>query len=65
MKKVVWVVVALAVLVVDWAALHDISLGSEPSYTQEWTWLVVSSLALAGAAWFALRRRTGQGTGRN
>jgi mannose/cellobiose epimerase-like protein (N-acyl-D-glucosamine 2-epimerase family) len=60
MKKAVWVVVVLLVVAVDWAALHDILLGSEPSHTQEWTWLVVSTLALAGAAWLALRRRTGQ-----
>jgi len=61
MKMVLWMVVLLFVLIGDWAALHDIFLGSEPSYTQEWTWLVVSTLALAGAAWFTLRGRRGQG----
>jgi hypothetical protein len=61
MKKVVWVVVVLLILVLDWAALHDILSGSEPDYSQEWTWLVVSTLALAGAAWVCLRRRRVQG----
>ncbi|MBT8479688.1 MAG: hypothetical protein KJO06_12275 [Gemmatimonadetes bacterium] len=60
MKTVVWVVVVLFVLIGDWAALHDILLGSEPNYAQEWTWLVISSMALAGAAWLGLRRRTRQ-----
>ena len=57
MKKVAWVLVVLVVLVGDWAALHDILGGREPNYTQEWTWLVVSTLALAGAVWIGLRRR--------
>ena len=55
MKKVAWVVVVLLVLAGDWAALHDILAGREPSYTAEWTFLVASTLALAGAAWIGLR----------
>ena len=49
--------VVLLILAVDWAALHDIIQGSEPSYWQEWTWLIVSTLLLAGVAWHSLRRR--------
>jgi hypothetical protein len=57
MKKLVWIAVLLVVLVLDWAALHDILLGSEPDYFLEWTWLVGSTLVLAGAAWVGMRRR--------
>ena len=57
MMKAFWIVVVLLVLAADWAALHDILLGSEPDYTQEWTWLVASTLVLAGLAWIAVRRR--------
>ena len=57
MKKVLWTAVVLLVLVGDWAALHDILGGREPSYSAEWTWLAVSTLALAAAAWVGLRRR--------
>ncbi|MCL7972821.1 MAG: hypothetical protein M8866_12150 [marine benthic group bacterium] len=59
MKKAAWVFVVLVVLVGDWAALHDILGGSEPNYTQEWTWLVTSTLALGLVAWIGLRRRRG------
>ena len=57
MTKVVWIAAVLVVLAGDWAALHDILHGTEPDYTQEWTWLVVSTLALGLAAWITLRRR--------
>ena len=56
MKKAPWIVVILLILLLDWAALHDILLGSEPDYVQEWTWLVLSTLFLVGVAWLAVRR---------
>ena len=63
MKKVLWVVAVLLVLIVDWAALHDILGGREPSYSAEWTWLAVSTLALSAAAWIGVKRcRRSSGT---
>ena len=60
MKKLVWIVVLLVVLVGDWAALHDILGGSEPDYTLEWTWLVVSTLALVVGAGLTIGLRRGR-----
>ncbi len=60
MMKAFWIVVVLLVLAADWAALHDIVTGGEPDYRQEWTWLVASTLVLAGLAWIAFRRRRGR-----
>ena len=57
MTKAFWIAVVLLVLAADWAALHDILTGAEPDYTQEWTWLVASTVVLAGLAWIAVRRR--------
>ena len=57
MKKLVIAAAVMLVLVGDWAALHDILLGTEPDYVQEWTWLSLSTLVLAGAVWIWIRRR--------
>ena len=57
MKKLVIAAADMLVLVGDWAALHDILLGAEPDYVQEWTWLALSTLVLAGAVWIWIRRR--------
>ena len=61
MKTLGWIIVLLAVLLGDWAALHDILGGSEPDVTLEWTWLVVSTLALVVGAGFAVGPRRAQG----
>ena len=57
MKKLVIAAAVMLVLVGDWAALHDILLGTEPDYVQEWTWLALSTMVLAGAVWIWIRRR--------
>ncbi|MEK6253696.1 MAG: hypothetical protein N2B05_03265 [Gemmatimonadales bacterium] len=57
MKRLVIAAAVMLVLVGDWAALHDILLGTEPDYVQEWTWLSLSTLVLAGAVWIWIRRR--------
>lgn len=48
----------LALLALDWAALHDIVRGLEPSYSAEYTVLAASTLVYAAllARWFRQRR---------
>ena len=43
----------VAVLAVDWAALHDIVKGREPSLWMEYTWLLASLPVLVALGWLA------------
>lgn len=51
MKRVMLALFVLALLALDWAALHDILKGNEPNYYGEYTTLAASVLILAALAW--------------
>jgi hypothetical protein len=57
MKRAIVIVVSLLFLALTWAALDDITTGSQPSFVLEW------GLVVASAGWFAAllvnRRRHG------
>jgi len=49
--KVMLALFVLALLALDWAALHDILKGNEPNYYGEYTALAASALIFAALAW--------------
>jgi peptidoglycan/LPS O-acetylase OafA/YrhL len=49
------ILVTLALIALDWAALHDIVQG-EPDLTNEYAMLAFSMVIFGGLAWFWLRR---------
>ena len=55
MKKVAVTAVSLALLVLSWLALDDITTGSEPSHALEWAMVVVTVVWFTGLA--VVRRR--------
>lgn len=57
MRTALFIVVALALLALDWAALHDIVKGNETTYWQEYGMLAFSLVIFAGLAFYALRKR--------
>ena len=63
MKKVlVWGIV-LSMLVLDWAALDDITTGNEPNYFLEYTILFISLLIFGLAGFITLKKRGIRGLG--
>ena len=50
----------LAILAVDYAALDDITTGTETSFAAEWTWLVLSTPFLCLLGWALFRHRRGR-----
>ncbi|MDH3253514.1 MAG: hypothetical protein OEM62_00855 [Acidobacteriota bacterium] len=57
MKRLVIVIVSLALLASTWAALDDITTGHEPSFALEWTMVAVTGCWFAGLVVF--RRQLG------
>lgn len=55
--KPILIVVIVALLALDWAALDDITTGSEPSSLSEWLIVIISVPLLLTAGYFLLRRR--------
>ncbi len=58
MRTALFIVVALVLLALDWAALHDIVKGNETTYWQEYGMLAFSLIALAAMLVAALRMRS-------
>ena len=56
MRKPLLVAMVLAILALDWAALDDITTGTEPDVRLEWAFVIVSVPLLAGLARLARRR---------
>ena len=63
MKKVlVWGIV-LSLLILDWAALDDITTGNEPNYFLEYAILFISLLIFGLVGLIALKKRGIRGLG--
>ena len=58
MKSIVLGLSILSILVLDWAALHDILKGNEPDYSLEYTTLAVSALVFGPMIVSAWRRKS-------
>ena len=58
----VWIGV-LALVLLNWAALDDITTGSQPSFILEYSVVGASVLVLIGALLLSWRRRSGPFTG--
>jgi len=57
MKKKLLILLVLVVLVLDWAALDDITTGNEPDYIGEWLFLWLSLLMYGLIGWWVWQQK--------
>jgi|GEM_PF-4045527 len=51
MKRYLWIILIIITLIVDWAALDNITTGLEPDLLGEWVTLYVSAPVLVLSGW--------------
>lgn len=57
MKKYGWVLIVVMLLMLDWAALDDITTGTEPDFYGEYAILIISVVVWGVMSYIVLRRR--------
>jgi len=55
-KYIITGIIIIILLMLDWAALHDIVKGTQPGYWAEYAMLTVSAIVFAAIAFFGFRK---------
>jgi large-conductance mechanosensitive channel len=56
-KKIFLGIIITILLMLDWAALHDIIKGNQPSYWAEYAMLIISVIAFITIAFIGFRKK--------
>lgn len=57
MKKIFLKLLTIFIILLDWAALHDIIKGNEPNYFGEYSVIILSVLYFAALVYFWLKNK--------